>query len=83
MAFAGVTIDIVDKASRKLRGINDQTKKLTRSFTVLEKRNKGLTTRFNSLGKAIAAVGLVEFGRRSINTAASFEKLNLRLRLLT
>ena len=83
MAFAGVTIDIVDKASRKLRGINDQTKKLQRSFTVLEKRNKGLTTRFNSLGKAIAAVGLVEFGRRSINTAASFEKLNLRLRLLT
>ena len=60
MAFAGVTIDIVDKASRKLRGINDQTKKLTRSFTVLEKRNKGLTTRFNSLGKAIAAVGDLE-----------------------
>ena len=83
MAFAGVTIDIVDKASRKLKSINDASKKLGRSFTVLEKRNKGLSTRFNSLGKAIAAVGLVEFGRRSIQTAASFEQLNVRLKLLT
>ena len=83
MAFAGVTIDIVDKASRKLKSINDASKKLGRSFSVLEKRNKGLTTRFNSLGKAIAAVGLVEFGRRSIQTAASFEQLNVRLKLLT
>ena len=83
MAFAGVTIDIVDKASRKLKAINDQSKKLGRSFNVLEKRNKGLTTKFNSLGKAIAAVGLVEFGRRSIQTAASFEQLNVRLKLLT
>ena len=83
MAFAGVTIDIVDKASRKLKSINDASKKLGRSFNVLEKRNKGLSTRFNSLGKAIAAVGLVEFGRRSIQTAASFEQLNVRLKLLT
>ena len=83
MAFAGVTIDIVDKASRKLKSINDASKKLGRSFTVLEKRNKGLSTRFNSLGKAIAAVGLVEFGRRSIQTAANFEQLNVRLKLLT
>ena len=83
MAFAGVTIDIVDKASRKLRSINDASKKLGRSFNVLEKRNKGLSTRFNSLGKAIAAVGLVEFGRRSIQTAANFEQLNVRLKLLT
>ena len=83
MAFAGVTIDIVDKASRKLKSINDASKKLGRSFSVLEKRNKGLSTRFNSLGKAIAAVGLVEFGRRSIQTAASFEQLNVRLKLLT
>ncbi len=83
MAFAGVTIDIVDKASRKLKSINDASKKLGRSFSVLEKRNKGLSTRFNSLGKAIAAVGLVEFGRRSIQTAADFEQLNVRLKLLT
>ena len=83
MAFAGVTIDIVDKASRKLRSINDQSKKLSRSFQVLDKRNKGLSTRFNGLAKAIAAVGLVEFGRRSIQTAANFEKLNVRLKLLT
>ena len=83
MAFAGVTIDIVDKASRKLRAINDQSKKLSRSFQVLDKRNKGLSTRFNKLGQAIAAVGLVEFGRRSIQTAANFEKLNVRLKLLT
>jgi len=83
MAFSSVTIDIVDKASRKLKSINDASKKLGRSFNVLEKRNKGLSTRFNSLGKAIAAVGLVEFGRRSIQTAASFEQLNVRLKLLT
>ena len=83
MAFAGVTIDIVDKASRKLEQINNASKKLGRSFTVLEKRNKGITTKFNGLAKAIAAVGLVEFGRRSVQTAANFEKLNVRLKLLT
>ena len=83
MAFAGVTIDIVDKASRKLKAINEQSKRLGRTFSVLDKRNKGLTTKFNNLGKAIAAVGLVEFGRRSIQTAANFEKLNVRLKLLT
>ena len=77
MAFAGVTIDIVDKASRKLEQINNASKKLGRSFTVLEKRNKGITTKFNVLAKAIAAVGLVEFGRRSVQTAANFEKLNV------
>ena len=77
----------LDTAIRDLKGkfgsINDSSKKLGRSFSVLEKRNKGLSTRFNSLGKAIAAVGLVEFGRRSIQTAANFEKLNVRLKLLT
>ena len=83
MAFASVVIDVVDKASGKLRALNAQSAKLDRSFRVLDKRNKGLSTRFNGLAKAVAAVGLLEFGRRSINTAANFQKLQLRLRLLT
>ena len=83
MAFASVVIDVVDKASGKLRQLNSQSAKLDRSFRVLDKRNKGLSTRFNGLAKAVAAVGLLEFGRRSINTAANFQKLQLRLKLLT
>ena len=80
MAFASVVIDVVDKASGKLRALNTQSKKLDRSFRVLDKRNKGLSTRFNGLAKAVAAVGLLEFGRRSINTAANFQKLQLQSR---
>ena len=83
MAFASVVIDVVDKASGKLRQLNSLSAKLDRSFRVLDKRNKGLSTRFNGLAKAVAAVGLLEFGRRSINTAANFQKLQLRLKLLT
>ena len=83
MAFANVVIDVVDKASSKLKKVNDATKKLSRSFNVLEKRNKGITRRFKGLAKVVAAVGLVEFGRRSIATAANFQKLELRLKLLT
>ena len=84
MALSNVKITVdATQAIKKLRAINDQSKRLGRTFKVLDKRNKGLTTRFNNLGKAIAAVGLVEFGRRSVQTAANFEKLNLRLKLLT
>lgn len=83
MAFASVVIDVVDRASGKLKALNQQSAKLDRSFRVLDKRNKGLSTRFNGLAKAVAAVGLLEFGRRSINTAANFQKLELRLKLLT
>ncbi len=84
MALSNVKITVdATQAIKKLRAINDQSKRLGRTFRVLDKRNKGLTTRFNNLGKAIAAVGLVEFGRRSVQAAANFEKLNLRLKLLT
>ena len=84
MALSNVKITVdATQAIKKLRAINDQSKRLGRTFRVLDKRNKGLTTRFNNLGKAIAAIGLVEFGRRSVQTAANFEKLNLRLKLLT
>ena len=83
MAFASVVIDVVDKASSKLKKVNDASKKLSRSFNVLEKRNKGITRGFKGLAKVVAAVGLVEFGRRSIATAANFQKLELRLKLLT
>ena len=84
MALSNVKITVdATQAIKKLRAINDQSKRLGRTFRVLDKRNKGLTTRFNNLGKAIAAIGLVEFGWRSVQTAANFEKLNLRLKLLT
>ena len=83
MAFASVVIDVVDKASSKLKRVNDAGKKLSRSFNVLEKRNKGITRGFKGLAKTVAAIGLVEFGRRSIATAANFQKLELRLKLLT
>jgi len=83
MAYSSVVIDVVDKASNKLKKVNAASQKLGRSFQVLDKRNKGLSTRFNGLAKAVAAVGLLEFGRRSIQTAANFQKLELRLKLLT
>tara|TARA_R100000426_G_scaffold14045_1_gene13502 strand:+ start:3067 stop:5184 length:2118 start_codon:yes stop_codon:yes gene_type:complete len=83
MAFAGVTIDIVDKASSRLRKINEQAQKASKTFQRFDKATKGITTRFNGLAKVVAQVGLVEFGRRSVQTAADFDKLNLRLKLLT
>ena len=83
MAFAGVTIDIVDKASSRLRKINEQAQKASKTFQRFDRATKGITTRFNGLSKVIAQVGLAEFGRRSIQTAADFDKLNLRLKLLT
>ena len=84
MAFAGVTIDInARKALDTLRKVNQQSQKLGQTFRRFDKSTKGLTTKFGGLSKAIATVGLVEFGRRSIQTAANFEKLNIRLKLLT
>ena len=84
MAIASVFIDVnAAKAINALKKINDGGKRLSRTFNVLEKRNKGLTTKFNNLGKIIAGVGLAEFGRRAISTAANFEKLEVRLKLLT
>ena len=83
-AFAAVTIDINGrKAIDTLKRVNTQAQKLGKTFQRYDKVTKGKTTRFNALGKAIATVGVVEFGRRSVQAAANFDKLNLRLRLLT
>ena len=51
MAFAGVTIDIVDKASSRLRKINEQAQKAGKTFQRFDKATKGITTRFNGLSK--------------------------------
>ena len=83
MAFASVVIDVVDKASNKLKAINNQANKSAREFSKLDKRAGGVTKRFNGLAKALTAGALLEVGRRSINTAANFQKLQLRLKLLT
>ena len=83
MAFASVVIDVVDKASNKLKAINNQANKAARDFAKLDKRAGGVTKRFNGLAKALTAGALLEVGRRSINTAADFQKLQLRLKLLT
>ena len=83
MAFASVVIDVVDKASNKLKAINNQANKSAREFSKLDKRAGGITKRFNGLAKALTAGALLEVGRRSINTAANFQKLQLRLKLLT
>ena len=56
-------------ATRALNGVQNQTNKLQNSF--------------NSLRTAIAATGIVLIGRQAVNTSANFEKLRVRLGLLT
>ena len=56
-------------ATRALNGVQNQTNKLQNSF--------------NGLRTAIAATGIVLIGRQAVNTSANFEKLNVRLGLLT
>jgi len=56
-------------ATRALNGVQNQTNKLQRSF--------------NGLRSAIAATGIALIGRQAVKTSATFEKLNVRLRLLT
>lgn len=84
MAFAAVTIDVItQRAVGQINKLKTASAKLDRSFKVLEKRNKGITTQFGKLGKIIGTVAIAEFGRRSVQAAANFDKLNLRLKLLT
>lgn len=47
------------------------------------KKTNTLQGKFNNLRNAIAATGIVLLGRQAINTSANFEKLNVRLGLLT
>jgi len=56
-------------ATRALQGVQNQTNKLQNSF--------------NGLRTAIAATGIVLIGRQAVKTSANFEKLNVRLGLLT
>ena len=56
-------------ATRALNGVQNQTNKLQNSF--------------NGLRSAIVASGIVLVGRQAVNTSANFEKLNVRLGLLT
>ena len=56
-------------ATRALNGVQNQTNKLQNSF--------------NGLRTAIVSTGIVLIGRQAENTSANFEKLNVRLGLLT
>ena len=56
-------------ATRALNGVQNQTNKLQNSF--------------NGLRTAIAATGITLIGRQAVRTSATFEKLNVRLKLLT
>ena len=56
-------------ATRALNGVQNQTNKLQNSF--------------NGLRTAIAATGLLIVGRQAVKTSANFDKLNIRLGLLT
>ena len=83
MAYSSVIIDVVDKASNKLKKINAAANKSAKDFAKLDQRAGGITKRFNALGKVLAAGALLEIGRRSIQTAADFQRLELRLKILT
>jgi len=63
-----LTVD-ASQATRALQGVQNKTTKL----------NGGL----NRLKTAIAGVGLTVLARQAVNTSANFEKLNVRLGLLT
>ena len=70
MAEAVVRLKVdASGATRALDGVQNRTNKLQGSF--------------NGLRNAIAATGLVVLGRLAVNTSANFEKLNVRLGLLT
>ena len=56
-------------ATRALNGVQNQTNKLQKSF--------------NGLRTAITVSGITLIGRQAVRTSANFEKLNVRLRLLT
>jgi len=56
-------------ANRALNGVQNQTNKLQNSF--------------NGLKTAIAATGITLLARNAVKTSTSFERLNVRLKLLT
>ena len=56
-------------ATRALNGVQNQTNKLQSSF--------------NGLRTAIAATGITLLARNAVKTSTTFERLNVRLKLLT
>ena len=70
MAQANVKLTVdASQATRALQGVQNKTNTLQKSFG-------GLKT-------AIAGVGITVLARNAIRTSANFDKLNVRLRLLT
>jgi len=55
----------------------------SRALDNIGKKTNTLQGKFNGLRNAIAATGIVLLGRQAVNTSANFEKLNVRLGLLT
>jgi len=55
----------------------------TRALNGVQTRTNKLQNSFNGLRNAIAATGIAVIGTQAIRTSANFEKLNVRLRLLT
>ncbi len=55
----------------------------SRALDNIGKKTNSLQGSFNTLRNAIAATGIVLLGRQAVNTSANFEKLNVRLGLLT
>ena len=55
----------------------------TRALNGVQARTNKLQGSFNGLRNAIAATGIAVIGTQAIKTSANFEKLNVRLRLLT
>ena len=55
----------------------------TRALNDVDNKTNKLQNSFNSLRTAIAATGIVLIGRQAVNTSANFEKLRVRLGLLT
>ena len=70
MAQANVKLTVdASGATRALQGVQSKTNSLQKSF--------------GGLQRVIAGVGLTVLARQAVNTSANFEKLNVRLGLLT
>ena len=70
MAQANVKLTVdATNATRALQGVQNQTQTLQKSF--------------GGLQRVIAGVGLTVLARQAVNTSANFQKLNVRLGLLT
>ena len=55
----------------------------TRALSNVQRSTNTLQKSFGGLKTAIAGVGLTILARQAVNTAANFNKLNIRLKLLT